>query len=89
MAACPWTGLCPPPFPSRSTATGVPNMPDELRMPSAATHDPALDALREVKVKLPADQVLRLHYARLKSGTNFSQTVSSALTRYFDELRSA
>lgn len=65
-------------------------MSDELRMPAAATHDPALEgALREVKVKLPADQVLRLHYARLKSGTNFSQTVSSALTRYFDELRSA
>ena len=60
-------------------------------MPAAATPDLAgLDAaLREVKIKLPADQVLRLHYARLKSGRNFSQTVSSALTRYFDELRSA
>ena len=44
--------------------------------------------VREVKVKLPVDQVLRLHATRLKSGRNFSQTVSSALTRYFDDLRS-
>jgi len=47
---------------------------------------PLLDSLREVKVKLPADQVLRLHYARLKNGQSFSTTVSNALMRYFDEL---
>jgi hypothetical protein len=42
--------------------------------------------LREVKVKLPVDQILRLHYARMKKRENFSQIVSSALSRYFNEL---
>lgn len=46
---------------------------------------PMPDDLREVKVKLPAKQVLHLHYARMRGGKNFSQIVSSALTRYFDE----
>lgn len=44
------------------------------------------DALREVKVRLPAKQVLHLHYAKMKDGKNFSQIVSTALTRYFDDL---
>lgn len=46
---------------------------------------PLPDGLREVKVKLPAKQVLHLHYARMRGGKNFSQIVSSALTRYFDD----
>ena len=46
---------------------------------------PMPDGLREVKVKLPAKQVLHLHYARMRGGKNFSQIVSTALTRYFDE----
>jgi hypothetical protein len=41
--------------------------------------------LREVKVRLPMDQVLRLHYTRMKKRENFSQVVSTALTRYFDD----
>jgi len=44
------------------------------------------EGLREVKVKLPAKQVLNLHYARMREGKNFSQIVTSALTRYFDDL---
>jgi hypothetical protein len=60
-----------------------PNPAAHAAMPMAAEPD-----VREVKVKLPVDQVLRLHATRLKSGRNFSQTVSSALSRYFDELRS-
>ncbi len=44
------------------------------------------DGLREVKVRLPAKQVLHLHYAKMKGGKNFSQIVSTALTRYFDDL---
>jgi hypothetical protein len=44
--------------------------------------------MREVKVKLPVEQILRLHYARMKKRENFSQIVSSALTRYFDDLAS-
>lgn len=41
--------------------------------------------LKEVKVKLPVEQVLRLHYTRMTKRKNFSDIVSSALTRYFDE----
>ncbi len=41
--------------------------------------------LKEVKVRLPVDQVLRLHYTRMTKRKNFSETVSTALTRYFDE----
>ncbi|MEA3202608.1 MAG: hypothetical protein QOI63_274 [Thermoplasmata archaeon] len=44
--------------------------------------------LREVKVKLPVEQILRLHYARMKKRENFSQIVSSALSRYFNEFSS-
>ena len=47
---------------------------------------PLPEGLREVKVRLPAKQVLRLHYAKMKDGKNFSQIVSTALSRYFDEL---
>lgn len=51
---------------------------------------PGLDAeVREVKVKLPVDQIMRLHYARMKQGSNFSKIVSSALTRYFADLSKA
>jgi hypothetical protein len=42
--------------------------------------------LREVKVRLPVEQILRLHYTRMKKRENFSQIVSSALSRYFDDL---
>ena len=46
------------------------------------------DETREVKVKLPVDQILRLHYTRMKKRENFSQIVSTALSRYFEELTS-
>ncbi|MEA3190949.1 MAG: hypothetical protein QOD77_1531 [Thermoplasmata archaeon] len=47
------------------------------------------EEVREVKVKLPVDQIMRLHYARMKQGSNFSKIVSSALTRYFQDLSKA
>lgn len=40
---------------------------------------------REVKVRLPVEQVLRLHYTRITRRENFSDIVSSALSRYFQE----
>lgn len=42
--------------------------------------------LREVKVKLPVEQVLQLHYVRMKSRRNFSDVVGSALRKYLNEL---
>lgn len=63
-------------------------IPPDPKSPEQATAPATEHDVREVKIKLPVDQVLRLHATRLKSGRNFSQTVSSALTRYFDELRS-
>ena len=64
-------------------------MPDD-KAEAATAASPVLanglpNETREVKVRLPVEQVLHLHYARLAQGKNFSQIVSSALTRYFDE----
>ena len=42
--------------------------------------------LREVKIRLPMKQVLHLHYTRMTKRKNFSEIVSTALSRYFDEL---
>jgi hypothetical protein len=46
------------------------------------------DGTREVKVKLPVEQILKLHYARMKKRENFSAIVSTALTRYFEQMSS-
>lgn len=59
---------------------------DALARTNPGQSTPDSDDLREVKVKLPVDQVLRLHYARMKRRQNFSAIVSSALTRYLDDL---
>jgi len=47
---------------------------------------PDLTELKEVKVKLPVKQLLKLHYLKLTSNMNFSDVVSEALARYFDNL---
>jgi hypothetical protein len=46
---------------------------------------PDLDEVKEIKVKLPVRQLLRLQYAKLTSRRNFSQVVCDALTVYFDD----
>lgn len=53
--------------------------------PSTPAQD--TDARREVKVRLPMEQVLRLHATRLRSRRNVSDIVSSALSRYFSDLQ--
>jgi hypothetical protein len=50
---------------------------------------PDLSELKEVKVKLPVKQLLKLHYLKLTSNMNFSDVVTEALTRYFDQLGDA
>lgn len=47
---------------------------------------PDLTELKEVKVKLPVKQLLKLHYLKLTSNKNFSDVVAEALTKYFDGL---
>lgn len=47
---------------------------------------PDMTELKEVKVKLPVKQLLKLHYLKLTSNQNFSDVVSQALTKYFDEI---
>ncbi len=42
-----------------------------------------MNELREVKVKLPVQQLLRLHYLKLTSGSTFSDVVTEALVDYF------
>lgn len=58
-------------------------------MPSVAAEldEASDDGLREVKVRLPVDQVMRLHFTRMTRRKNFSQIVSTALTRYFDDMQ--
>jgi len=46
---------------------------------------PDLNDLKEVKVKLPVKQLLRLHYLKLTTNKNFSDIVAEALVSYFGE----
>jgi hypothetical protein len=48
---------------------------------------PDMSELKEVKVKLPVKQLLKLHYLKLTSNRNFSDVVEEALSRYFDEIK--
>lgn len=45
---------------------------------------PDMTELKEVKVKLPVRQLLRLHYLKLTSSRTFSDLVSEALQEHFD-----
>jgi hypothetical protein len=63
-----------------------PTAGEPVRVQEAQIAADVVGDLREVKVKLPVEQVLRLHYARIKKRQNFSALVSSALTRYLDDL---
>lgn len=50
---------------------------------------PDMDELKEVKVKIPVKQLLRLHYLKLTGGRTFSDVVSEALGDYFTEQQAA
>ncbi len=43
------------------------------------------NGLKEVKVKLPVKQLLKLHYLKLTSGQTFSHVITTALNDYFKE----
>lgn len=79
-------GACPSPWGRNARLIPMTTLPatDPPRTQAAAE---VAAEVREVKVKLPVDQVLRLHYTRIKGGQNFSQIVSSALSRYFQDLQ--
>ncbi len=47
---------------------------------------PDLTELKEVKVKLPVRQLLKLHYLKLTSSRTFSDVVTKALADYFEDL---
>ncbi len=47
---------------------------------------PDMNEMKEVKVKLPVRQLLKLHYMKLTSSRTFSDVVSEALTEYFTEI---
>ena len=50
---------------------------------------PDLNEMKEVKVKLPVRQLLKLHYMKLTSSRTFSDVVSEALGDYFGALETA
>ena len=45
-----------------------------------------LNATKEVKMRLPINQLIRLHGLKLLSGQNISDTVAKALSAYFETL---
>jgi len=47
---------------------------------------PDMNEMKEVKVKIPVRQLLKLHYMKLTSSRTFSDVVSEALNDYFGEL---
>ncbi len=47
---------------------------------------PDMTELKEVKVKLPVKQLLKLHYLKLTASRNFSDVVTQALSEYFDQI---
>ncbi len=47
---------------------------------------PDMTELKEVKVKLPVRQLLKLHYLKLTSSRTFSEVVAQALAQYFEDL---
>ena len=47
---------------------------------------PDMNEMKEVKVKLPVRQLLKLHYMKLTSSRTFSDVVSEALGDYFGSL---
>lgn len=46
-------------------------------------HKADTDGMKEVKVKLPVKQLLKLHYMKLTSGRTFSDVITNALKEYF------
>lgn len=77
------------PGPTSANPLQVPATPVAQALTPAPAAPLTPDELREVKVKLPLDQVLRLHLARMKKRESVSKIVSSALSRYFDEFNKA
>ncbi len=45
-----------------------------------------MQELREVKVKLPVEQVMQLHYLRMKNKQTFSEVMRTALARYMRDV---
>lgn len=46
---------------------------------------PDMDEIREVKLRLPVHQLLKLHYVKLTSSRTFSDVVGEALGNYFEQ----
>lgn len=46
------------------------------------------EGMKEVKVKLPVKQLLKLHYMKLTSGKTFSYVITHALEDYFKNIES-
>lgn len=71
-------GRSPPPAPTN--ARQVNEMYHEQLM---GVQKPDMNELREVKVKIPVRQLLRLHYLKLTTSRTFSDVVAEALGDYF------
>lgn len=48
-----------------------------------------LNALKEIKVKVPVRHLLSLHFVKITSNQNISDVVSDALSEYFARMNGA
>lgn len=52
------------------------------------TQQEELNKTKEVKMRIPVSQLIRLHSLKLLAGQNISDTVAKALTVYFEKMDS-
>ncbi len=69
---------------SRPTVVLVSNMDDTSYI--YGTQQEELNKTKEVKMRIPVSQLIRLHSLKLLKGQNISETVAKALTVYFDQV---
>lgn len=67
--------------PKRTMKRGILSMNIEHNQ---KTEGERLGSLRELKVKLPVQLLVNLHYLRLTRSTSIGHVVNAALTKYFE-----
>lgn len=45
-----------------------------------------MEAPKEIKVRVPVGSIIKLHFVKVSTGQDISQTVTKALDQYFDNL---
>lgn len=72
-------------LPTEANWGGVDGMITDDHLMGIKTTDP--DEIRQVKLRLPMEQVMKLHRLRILKSQPISQFVAQALEEYFEEER--